>query len=199
MTCTRLFSYLGCALLLSACATDGARPAAKIAGTTFDHRMAEAELAGKTGQYEQSVRLLHAVAVSYPAEKAPWVQLAQMRFDRSNYGEAISDALEALRRDPDDKAANNIVAVSGVRLGAKSLGELNRYNHVGGVLRAEALDLARQLRASVVDDGQYGIRRVAPQLKKNGAGLSAPRLPSSSLGTVGSSAVTSGGPFEVLK
>ncbi len=199
MKSNRFLPYLGCVLLLSACATDGGHPAAKLAGSTFEHRMAEAELAGKTGQYEQSLRLLQAVAASYPAEKAPWVQLAQARFDHANYGEAIGDALEALRRDPDDKAANNIVAISGVRLGTKSLGELTRYNNVGGVLRAEALELARQLRASVVDDGQYGIRRIAPQAKKIGSGLLAPRLPSAGLGSLGGSAVTSGGPFEVLK
>jgi hypothetical protein len=45
--------------------------------------------------------------------------MAQMRFDSTNYGEAIVNALEALERDPDDTLANSIVAVSGLRVTSK--------------------------------------------------------------------------------
>jgi hypothetical protein len=43
--------------------------------------------------------------------------MAQIKFDRASYGEAIMNALEALQRDPTDKLGNSIVAVSGLGFG----------------------------------------------------------------------------------
>ena len=101
---------------------------------------------------ERAMTLLKVGGGSYPADKAPWLQMAQMKFDRGQYGDAIGHALEALERDPDDKVANSIVAVSGLRLSGKALADLSRQNNLNGSLRSEAQDLAKLLRASIGED-----------------------------------------------
>ncbi len=78
--------------------------------------------------------------------------MAQIKFDRASYGEAITNALEALQRDPNDKLGNSIVAVSGLRLSTKALSDLGRQNNLNGSLRSEAQDLAKLLRSSLGED-----------------------------------------------
>ncbi|UQV47656.1 tetratricopeptide repeat protein [Janthinobacterium lividum] len=114
--------------------------------------MSDADAAARAGQYERAMTLLQGGGSSYPADKAPWLQMAQMKFDRGQYGDAIGHALEALERDPDDKVANSIVAVSGLRLSGKALADLSRQNNLNGSLRSEAQDLAKLLRASIGED-----------------------------------------------
>eukprot|EP01032_Pedospumella_encystans_P035433 gene35434-40080_t len=56
--------------------------------------------------------LLRSAAGSYPADKAPWLSMAQMKFDRASYGEAILHAQEALQRDPGASGNSSITAVN---------------------------------------------------------------------------------------
>ena len=140
------------ALLLAACTTPPP-PAAKPApAPTLAHVLSEAAVAARAGQYDKAYTLLEKGGSAYPADKAPWLQMAQMKFDRGQYGDAISHALEALERDPDDKVANSIVAVSGLRLSGKALADLSRQNNLNGSLRSEAQELAKLLRASIGED-----------------------------------------------
>lgn len=144
---------LACALLLSACATDAPllRPD-KASTVTLDSALAEANRMAAGGQQDKAMTLLRSTASSYPADKAPWLSMAQIKFDRASYGEAIVHAQEALQRDPADQVGNSIIAVSGLRLSTKALADLSQQNNLSGSLRTEAQDLARLLRTSLGED-----------------------------------------------
>lgn len=154
-------------LLLSACATDGAsvRPE-KPQVVTLDSALAQADAALVAGQIDKAQAILQSAAGNYPADKSPWLHMAQMKFDRASYGEAIINAQEALQRDPNDKLGNSIVAVSGLRLSTRALADLSQQNNLNGSLRSEARDLARLLRSSLGEDvlvpGASTVRKPAP-------------------------------------
>lgn len=148
----RLMTLLPCcALLLAGCATD-APNAHKSPAVTLERVMSDADTASRAGQYDKALQILKGGTVSFPNEKAPWLQMAQMKFDRASYGDAIGNALEVLQRDPDDTVANSIVAVSGLRLSTRALADLTRQNNLNGSLRSEAQTLARVLRSSLGED-----------------------------------------------
>ena len=156
MTFQRLMPHaalpLACIALLSACANNppaatAAKPAPTMAGA-----MAEADAAVLAGQTDKAYVILKRAGSTFPNDKTPWVRMAQMHFDSTNYGEAIVDALEALERDPDDTLANSIVAVSGLRVTSKALADLSQKNNLTGNVRTEAQDLARLLRTSLNED-----------------------------------------------
>ena len=141
------------ALLLSACASDGGLVRPERAGAVpLEQALAEADVAAVAGQGDKAQSILKAAATNYPTEKSPWLRMAQMKFDRASYGEAIVNAQEALQRDPADKLGNSIVAVSGLRLSTKALSDLSQQNNLNGSLRSEAQDLARLLRTSLGED-----------------------------------------------
>lgn len=173
MTAKPLLPGLGCLtlLLVSACATDGAQVRSDKPAATLESVIAEADRATAAGQSEQALALLKGAAASYPADKAPWLTMAQLKFDRASYGEAISHALEALQRDPIDKHANSIVAVSGLRLSTKALADLTQQNNLNGSWRTEAQDLARLLRTSLGEEVLVppGRAPVKPALRRSAA------------------------------
>lgn len=144
---------LACAMLLSACATDGALVRAeKPAVPPLERALADADAAIAAGQADQAQVLLKAAAASYPADKAPWLRLAQLKFDQNHYGDAIGNALQALQRDPVDKLGNSIVAVSGLRLSTRALADLSQQNNLNGPLRSEAQELAKVLRTALGEE-----------------------------------------------
>ncbi|TFW13908.1 tetratricopeptide repeat protein [Duganella callida] len=148
-------TWMGCAaslLLLSACATDGAVVRADKPAASLDRALADADAALSTGQTDKAQGILKTAAANYPTDKTPWLHMAQIKFDRASYGEAITNALEALQRDPNDKLGNSIVAVSGLRLSTKALADLSQQNNLNGSLRSEAQDLAKLLRTSLGED-----------------------------------------------
>jgi predicted Zn-dependent protease len=147
---------LACIALLSACASTGTAPETSHAAVkpvpTMASAMAEADAAVLAGQNDKAYTILKKAGNSFPTDKTPWVRMAQMHFDSTNYGEAIVDALEALERDPDDTLANSIVAVSGLRVTSKALADLSQKNNLTGNVRTEAQDLAKLLRTSLNED-----------------------------------------------
>ena len=164
-------SCLACLLALSACATDGSSVRSeKMSAATLDRALAEADTAVAAGQTDKAQVILKNAATSYPADKTPWLHMAQLKFDRANYGEAILDAQEALQRDPLDKLGNSIIAVSGLRLSTKALADLSQQNNLNGSLRSEAQDLAKLLRSSLGEEvlvpPANGARKPAPPVKK---------------------------------
>lgn len=145
---------LTCIALLSACAST-APVASQVAikpVPTMASAMADADAAVLAGQNDKAYTILEHAGSTFPTDKTPWVRMAQMHFDSTNYGEAIVDALEALERDPDDTLANSIVAVSGLRVTSKALADLSRKNNLTGNVRTEAQDLAKLLRTSLNED-----------------------------------------------
>jgi tetratricopeptide (TPR) repeat protein len=142
-----------CALLLSACAMDApVVRTEKVVQMSLEQQLSEAERNAASGQQEKAIAGLRAAAASYPSEKAPWLQMAQLQFERGSYGDAIGNALEALQRDPADRQGNSIVAVSGLRLSTKALADLSLQNNLGGSLRTEAQELANLLRVSLGEE-----------------------------------------------
>jgi predicted Zn-dependent protease len=114
--------------------------------------MADVDGAVMAGQTDKAYTLLKSAGASFPTDKTPWVRMAQMRFDSTDYGEAIVNALEALERDPDDTLANSIVAVSGLRVTSKALADLSQKNNLSGNVRTEAQELAKLLRSSLGEE-----------------------------------------------
>lgn len=115
----------------------------------LDSLLAEAAATQKAGQTDKALQLYRAAAEKYPADKTPWLRMAQTKFDAANFGEATSLAIEALRRDPTNEVANSIVAVSGLRLAVKALADLRKQNGLNGSVKAEAQDLATLLRQNL--------------------------------------------------
>jgi len=152
MMLKRLIPAVACAALLAACAStgDSAGKAAKPA--TVAAAVAEADAAAAAGQRDKAYAVLKGASLAFPADKTPWVRMAQMRFDSNDYGEAIVHAQEALARDPDDLLANSIAAVSGLRVSSKALGDLTRKAKLSGDVKSEAQDLAKLLRTSLGED-----------------------------------------------
>jgi hypothetical protein len=162
-------------LLLSGCATDGGTVRVeKPQASTLERSLADADTALASGQNDRAQGILKTAAANYPAEKSPWLHMAQIKFDRASYGEAIMNALEALQRDPADKLGNSIVAVSGLRLSTKALADLSQQNNLNGSLRSEAQDLAKLLRTSLGEDvlvpaANPAVRKPAPAPAKKSA------------------------------
>src|SRR6266571_2862965 len=152
MTIQRLLPSLMCAALLSACAATGPGAGSLKAAGSIAPALADADVALKAGRTDQAFALLKSAGAAYPSDKAPWLRMAQLRFDAGNYGEAIVNALEALERDPDDMLAHSIVAVSGLRVSSKALADLTQKNNLSGTVRTEAQDLAKLLRASLGEE-----------------------------------------------
>lgn len=124
-------------------------PAASANTPALADLIAEAASATSAGKPDKALVTLNNAAKLFPADKKPWVQMAQIEFDGANYGDAIVNALEALQRDPKDQVANSIVAVSGLRLSTKALADLRNQNNLSGSVKTEAQDLAKLLRESL--------------------------------------------------
>lgn len=177
-----------CALLLGGCAGDGANPDHKV--VPLDQVMVEAGAAVKAGQADQALALLKGATAAFPADKTPWLQMAQIKFNQGNYAEAIGNALEALQRDPKDKAANGLVTISGLRLAARALDELNQQNNLGGALRVEAQELAKRMQPLLADAAPAGPARPQGKHKPGAAGGAGPHGPGRAISG------SSSGPFE---
>jgi hypothetical protein len=155
--------------------------------------MADVDAAVLAGQNDKAYALLKSAGNAFPTDKTPWVRLAQMRFDSTDYGEAIVNALEALERDPDDTLANSIVAVSGLRVTSKALADLSQKNNLSGNVRTEAQELAKLLRTSLGEEVLVANgARPAPVRPKDAAG----RKPAA---TRSAARAASNDPFDALK
>ena len=144
-TLTRLLGALACAATLSACSTAPKVPAVpKLADL-----LSQGSEAAASGKKEQAVTVWKQAATAFPADKTPWASIAQTRYEGGQYGEAIQAAQEVLLRDPNDKVANSIIAISGLRLSTRALSELSRQNNLSGPLKTESQDLAKLLRESL--------------------------------------------------
>jgi hypothetical protein len=111
--------------------------------------LTQADLAYRSNQAEKATHLLTEATSNYPANKLPWLRIAQAKFDAGKYGEAIDNSLEALIRDPKENVAHSILVVSGLRLATHSLNELRSQNGISGSLKSEAEDLAAIIKDSL--------------------------------------------------
>jgi uncharacterized protein YceK len=163
---------LAATALLSGCATEPAKTTkTESSSTTLASNIEAANNAQIAGQSEQAMTLLKSAATRFPADKAPWVRMAQIKFERADYGGAIIDSLEVLQRDPADKVANSILTVSGLRLSIKALSDLRTQNALSGTVKSETQDLAKLLRENLgetvlvppPDKGELNNAKVRPR------------------------------------
>ncbi|MCC4116952.1 tetratricopeptide repeat protein [Aromatoleum toluclasticum] len=98
---------------------------------------------------DEAVNLLSKAAELGPASKEPWVRIARIQFDGGKYGEAIVAAGEVLQRDPADRVAKSVRAVSGLRVATESLADLRNDTEMTGSARGDAVALARVMRESL--------------------------------------------------
>lgn len=152
MRCKRMVSCCAYSVLLVACAAGNPGGGAAPGVLPLDTALVAADNAARSGQGERALAILTTAAGNNPASKTPWLRIAQLRFDNSNYGEAIVAAQEVVQRDPDDKLAHSIIVVSGLRLASKALSDLSQKNNLSGSVRSEAQDLAKLLRTSLGEE-----------------------------------------------
>ena len=166
----QLIPGLAVVALLSARATTDPSGSARSHGSVAE-AVASANAAAKAGQKDKALGILHDAAQAYPTDKAPWIRMAQIRYDDDDYGQAIVLAQQALQRDSNDMVSHSIVAVSGLRVASKALADLTRKHNLAGTIRSEAQDLAKLLRASLGEEELVPGNRtgrtatVAPQKK----------------------------------
>ena len=147
MIIKRLFPHMACIALLAACAATPPAPAPK--PVTMAGALAEADAASKAGRNDQAYQILKLAAAANPTDKAPWLRMAQMRFEDKNYGETIVSGLAVIERDPDDMLAYSLVAASGLRVSSKALADLTQKNGFSGTVRSEAQELANLLHSTL--------------------------------------------------
>lgn len=200
MKCQRLIPIALAALLAACASTPPAATTAKRAPTVAA-AMAEADAAMVAGQNDKAYAVLKNATTAFPTDKTPWVRMAQMRFDSTDYGAAIVDALEALQRDPDDTLANSIVAVSGLRVTSKALADLSQKNNLTGNVRTEASELAKLLRTSLGEEALVPGARGGAQRKDASPKRTAAAGAGATAGTPAprASGAASNDPFGALK
>ncbi len=150
----RLFSALTlCATaIFSGCAT---APSAS-SDEQFSELMMQTEIqvseSLEKGNKDDAVRIVNGLATANPGRKEPWIRIAKLHFDATDYAEAIVAADEALKIDNGDRTAKSIRAVSGLRVAAQSLADLRNDAELKGNARADATGLAMTMRDILGED-----------------------------------------------
>ena len=169
----KLIPGIAVVALLSGCATTDPSSAGKAHGTVAD-AVASANVAVKAGQKDKALSILHDAAQANPTDKAPWIRMAQIRYDAHDYGQAIILAQQALQRDANDMVSHSIVAVSGLRVASKALADLTKKQNLAGTIRSEAQDLAKLLRSSLGEEELVPSRPGGRQIAGTGKPPKAP-------------------------
>jgi len=167
-TISALFRTLAAAAFaatLSACTT---APVAPPPVPKMAELLSQASQAATAGDKEKAVTLWKQTATIYPAEKTPWVNITQTRYDSGKYAEAILSAEEILVRDPANTFANSIIATAGLRLSTRALADLSRQNNLSGSVKTESQDLAKLLRESLGENTLFAAAAKPPADEKAG-------------------------------
>lgn len=202
MRIKHLASCLACAAAMAGCASTGTGDAGVNHAANMAGALTDADNALRLGQTDKAIGIFKGAANRYPTDKTPYLRMAQLRFDSTNYGEAIVNALAALERDPDDMLANSIVAVSGLRVASKALGDLTQTNNLSGSVRNEAQDLAKLLRSALGEDVLVPAtaKREAPRpAVKKAAAAPAGASPAPAIAAPAKPAASGADPFGALK
>lgn len=140
----RAATGLAIAALLTACAAPPAEPPAP---PPLDEQMRQAELARSQGAHGQARALWQQATRDHPTSKQPWLQLAGDHARAGEHGSAIAAAQEAAQRDPADREAQALLALSGLRIATTALAGLREHpDGLPGTARGEATTLTRLLR-----------------------------------------------------
>jgi tetratricopeptide (TPR) repeat protein len=145
---------LASALMLTLTACGGSQAVKKNTAPPYEQSMSQAEAYLRNGSKEQALTLYQEATRANPAIKDPWLKMAQIHFDRGNYGAAVVAAEEVLKRSPADANADSILTVSGLRIAVQSLTRLRSQTGSSasqGQARVDAEILARKLRETLGD------------------------------------------------
>lgn len=157
---------------------------------------------------DEAVGLLTQAADVNPASKDPWVRLARIHFDGGKYGEAIVAAGEVLQRDPADRLAKSVRAVSGLRVATESLADLRNDTELSGSARGDAIALAKVMRESLGESvlvppptpEELEARRLAEERERTQKEKAKPKARAKKRAEAPSAAApSSAGPFGALK
>jgi len=166
---------------------------------SMDEWMARGDAALKEGDHTKARDAWRAAARDYPTAKQPWLKLSEDYFNAADYGNAVLAAQEALQRDPRDRLANSVQAVSGLRLTAGSLSALRDDSAYAVGSREEAVAVTRSLREALGEPVLVPPPENAPQRKhvvtKAPARPAAPRAS----GVIEAAAPPAGNPLDKLK
>ncbi|MGQ4660626.1 tetratricopeptide repeat protein [Lysobacter sp. F6437] len=140
--------------MLGACSTMASKDTGNYAAL-----LGQAEAEVSAGRVESALVAFDQAAKADPTRKEPWVRSAQLQFDTGNYGRAIVAAEEVLQRDPDDKVADSVLTVAGLRIASESLQRLQGNGALASdTARTEAERLAATMRATmgegILDSGE---------------------------------------------
>lgn len=161
----RLVVLLCAVSFISGCATSGE----SLPLYESDQLLREAQQAMRSGAKLRAQKLLEDATKANPADKKPWINLAQLHFDESNYAQAIMAGQEVLARDVRDQVARSIVLVSSLRLASKSLAEMRDFNQWTGDARIEAKKLASILRENLKEEVLVPEVNTSPQINEKKA------------------------------
>lgn len=174
---------------LGACTTAPKEPVALVVPPSYAELMATADEAQKAGTPDKALASFERAAKTEPANKLPWLKMAQLQFDARNYGASITASQEVLVRDTTDVTAKSIMAASGLRVSALALDQLRAADALGGSTRDEAQSLARTMRDALgesilppppvaeVPANAARKKRVVPK-KPEAAAVAQPKAPS---------------------
>jgi tetratricopeptide (TPR) repeat protein len=144
--------------LLAACATTEGPAEPAPAVQSLEQMMKSADEAQATSQYAKARDLYQDAAKAYPTAPEPWLRLSQGYFTANDYGHAVLAGEEVLQRDPDNKTAQSILAVSGLRITSKSLRALRKDAAFPVGSREEALTITRELREALGESALLAIK-----------------------------------------
>lgn len=137
-------ALVGCSLTPK---IDEAKPAASVVEPMGEYLSRAQTLEAVESGREQARQIYRAAAKAYPADKRPWLRLAQNYFDARDYGNAVLAAEEVVQRDSSDITAQSLLAVSGLRISAAALSTLRNPSHMNSSTRQEAEGMAQNLRS----------------------------------------------------
>jgi len=144
--------------LLTACGPT--RPSAPVEPPHFNELIKKADKELESGNVDDAFTLYQSLSESHPDYKAPWQQMAQIKFDANQYSEAITYATKLLELDALNQFAHSITAVSGLRLSSHSLSILRQENSLSGTVLSEATSLTEILQDNL------GVKKIVEPVRK---------------------------------
>jgi tetratricopeptide (TPR) repeat protein len=133
----------------------------------YDLSMASAEASIRAQNVVSAKENFRKAADADPQAKEPWRRLAELDFNAQDYGPAITEAQEVLKRDPMDSTAQSVLTVSGLRVAINALGMIHSESDPKGPAHLEAAKVAQKLRETLGQD------LLTPPKKKRKAARSA--------------------------
>jgi tetratricopeptide (TPR) repeat protein len=133
---------------LSACQKAPTKPAL----APYDMWMASAEASIRAQNVASAKANFRKAAEADPKAKEPWRRLAELDFNTQDYGPAITEAQEVLKRDPMDSTAQSVLTVSGLRVAIDALGMIHSESDPKGPAHLEAAKVAQKLRETLGQD-----------------------------------------------